>query len=165
MPKTPINYKNGIIYKIQHLEKLELLYVGSTTEFTKRKNRHKDSCTKIFDKGYNFPLYKMIRDNGGWIQFKMIIIKEYPCNSKTELLIEEDRLMMELKSNMNTHKASRGNITRKEYIKNYYLENNDLIKEQRNTKCVCECGGDYTHQNKARHLKTIKHQEFISQIV
>ena len=42
MPKTPIDYQKGIIYKIQHIEKLELFYIGSTTNFNKRKQQHKN---------------------------------------------------------------------------------------------------------------------------
>ena len=44
MPRTPIDYSKSVIYKIQHLEKDELVYVGSTTNFVKRKNKHKSCC-------------------------------------------------------------------------------------------------------------------------
>ena len=44
MPKIPVDYSKTIIYKIQHQDKPELLYVGSTTNFTKRKYQHKNSC-------------------------------------------------------------------------------------------------------------------------
>ena len=87
MPKIPIDYQKSVIYKIQHVDKPELLYVGSTTNFAKRKQQHKDSCNNSNDNGYNLHVYQMIRDNGDWKSFKIIIIKEYPCNTKTELLI------------------------------------------------------------------------------
>ena len=44
MPKNPIDYSKTIIYKIQHIEKDDLIYVGSTTNFTKRKSAHKACC-------------------------------------------------------------------------------------------------------------------------
>ncbi len=44
MPLNEINYENTVIYKIQHIEKDELLYVGHTTDFTKRKYLHKVTC-------------------------------------------------------------------------------------------------------------------------
>ena len=44
MPITPIDCSKMIIYKIQHNEKPELLYIGSTTNFKIRKNRHKSNC-------------------------------------------------------------------------------------------------------------------------
>ena len=43
MPRTPINYANTIIYKIQHIDNDEFLYVGHTTDFTKRKTAHKSN--------------------------------------------------------------------------------------------------------------------------
>ena len=105
MPKTIINYNKSVIYKIQHHEKLDLVYVGSTTDFTRRKAEHKRRCTNSYDRNHNTKLYKIIRDNGGWDAFKMIIIKVYPCLTKTELLIEEDKMMMELKTSLNSCKA------------------------------------------------------------
>ena len=105
MPKTIINYTNAVIYKIQHHEKLELVYVGSTTDFTRRKAEHKRRCHNSNDKNHDAKIYRMIRDNGGWDDFKMIIIKEFPCDSKIELLIEEDLMMMELKSSLNSCKS------------------------------------------------------------
>ena len=43
MPKTPIDYSKSVIYKIEHIEKPELVYVGSTTDLTKRKYNLKTS--------------------------------------------------------------------------------------------------------------------------
>lgn len=61
---------------------------------------------------------------------------------------------------------------KKEYNKKYYNENRDKIlqkkKEYREQnedklkeKFKCECGGNYTFNNKAHHLKTKKHQEYL----
>ena len=43
----------------------------------------------------------------------------------------------------------------------YRAVNKDKIKEQRNKKVNCECGGKYTHAVKSRHLKSKKHQAYI----
>jgi predicted GIY-YIG superfamily endonuclease len=43
MPRLSIDYTNTIIYKIQHTDKEELIYVGYTTDFTKRKSAHNES--------------------------------------------------------------------------------------------------------------------------
>jgi len=66
MPKTPIDYSKSVIYKIEHLEKPDLLYVGSTTDFIRRKAEHKSSCNNNKDKLYNSKVYEMIRANDGW---------------------------------------------------------------------------------------------------
>jgi hypothetical protein len=169
MPLTPIDYQKGIIYKIQHLENEELLYVGSTTNFIKRKQHHKERCNTPTNSKYNLKIYKMMRDNGGWDQFKMIIIKEFPCNNKTELLIEEDRLMIELKSNMNKLRAHMTEDRKKEHYRlkasDYRLNNKEKVKEYKKErgkiKFNCECGSDICIEHKARHLNTLKHKEFI----
>jgi len=169
MPKNVIDYQKSIIYKIQHIEKLELLYVGSTTNFVKRKQHHKEICNNESSKKYNYPIYKMIRDNEGWDYFKMIIIKEFPCNTKTELLIEEDKVMLELKSNMNKLRAYRNKEDAKEYNRQYtkdYRKNNkekvkEYKKERAKIKFNCECDSNVCIEHKARHIKSIKHQNFL----
>lgn len=45
-----------------------------------------------------------------------------------------------------------------EQIKQYYQDN----KEKLNEKYDCDCGGCYTKQNKAQHIKTKKHQEYLA---
>jgi hypothetical protein len=133
MPKYNIDYKKSIIYKIEHLENPELLYVGSSTNFIKRKQQHKLNCHNETGFHYNIRVYKMIRDNGGWDQFKIIIIKEYPCNNKIELLIEEDRIMKELKASLNSQSAYTSSedriLQKKELDKQYRINNIEKLKQ------------------------------------
>jgi predicted GIY-YIG superfamily endonuclease len=45
MPKTQIDYSKTIMYKIVPKDlNNNYIYVGSTTDFTKRKYTHKASC-------------------------------------------------------------------------------------------------------------------------
>jgi len=37
MPKIPIDYQNTIIYKKEHIEKEDFIYVGHTTNWDRRK--------------------------------------------------------------------------------------------------------------------------------
>ena len=78
MPKESMDYSKCIIYKIQHINNDELLYVGHTTNFNKRKYNHKSSVNNEKGNLYNLKLYQMIRENGGWDNFNMIVIKEFP---------------------------------------------------------------------------------------
>jgi predicted GIY-YIG superfamily endonuclease len=184
MPKKEIDYQKSVIYKIEHLEKPELLYVGSTTDFIKRKCQHKSKCNNEKSIEYNYKLYSMIRENGGWDCFKIMIIKQYPCLNKIELLIEEECLMKELKTSLNTKKAHRTEEEIKEYYiinkdeiveykKNYYQLNKDKInqqnKEYRNNNkdklnkiIICECGCKISRRNKSCHIKTLKHLNKLS---
>ena len=105
MPKKPIDYQTTVIYKIQHIEKDDLLYVGHTTNFTKRKAGHKCACINPSNGHYNTKVYSMIRDNGGWDMFKMIEIKKFPCNDDREACAEEDKVMRDMKATMNSISA------------------------------------------------------------
>ena len=104
MPKLSIDYLNCCIYKIEHIENASLVYVGHTTNFKLRKQRHKGSCNNETDKSkHNYKVYKMIRNNGGWDLFRMIEIEKYPCNNKQEADKREFEIMKKLNARMNTH--------------------------------------------------------------
>jgi len=130
MPRKAIDYSKTIIYKIQHQDNDELLYVGHTTDFTNRKHQHKCCCNNPNNKAYNIKVYQMIRENGGWDCFKMIEIKKFPCNDSNEASAEEDRIMGEMESNMNSYRAYTG-LTIQDYKKQWNIDNFDKIKESK----------------------------------
>ena len=75
MPKVLINYNNIIIYKLCCKDPLITdIYIGSTTNFTKRKAAHKSNCNNENCKEYKFYVYEFIRDNGNWTNWDMIEI-------------------------------------------------------------------------------------------
>ena len=119
MPKTPTDFSKSVIYKIEHIDKPELVYVGSTTNFTKRKYKHKSVCNNENERNYNLKLYQMIRAHGDWDSFKIMIICEFPCNSKIELVIEEEKHRKELQTNLNSIKAYRTIDEKKQYDSQY----------------------------------------------
>jgi hypothetical protein len=134
MPKTPIDYSKCCIYKIEHIENDNLVYVGHTTNWDKRKTAHKSNCNNENEPKYNLKLYQMLRDNGGWDMFKMVEVEKCPCNDKREAERRENEVMKELKANMN---SKRSYITGEElkeekklYKKNYYDMNKDIILEK-----------------------------------
>ena len=124
MPKTNIDYSKTIIYKIINYDCPDLVYVGSTTNFTKRKQHHKDAVFNQNSLNHNLKIYKIIRENGNWESWNMIKICDYPCNDKREAELEEDKHMMELKANLNMRRASRSK-------EQYYVDNKDKIKQYR----------------------------------
>jgi hypothetical protein len=130
MPRQAINYENTIIYKIQHLEDESLLYVGHTTDFTKRKSAHKANLKNTNNKAYNYKVYQMIRDNGGWDMFNMIEIHKFSCLNRREAEAEEDKVMREMKATMNNNRAYTTDEDRKQDSKKYREEHSEIIKEQ-----------------------------------
>jgi len=170
MPKKEIDYSKCLIYKIQHKDNNDLLYVGHTTNFTKRKNEHKSRVICEMNKEYNHKVYQMIRENGGWDDFNMVVIKDFPCENKQQATTEEDRIMREMKATMNTFRASRSRKEyrqdNKEYFINYKAEyfqkNKERITSKNNKVCICECGKEYTYRNRLRHEKSNFHKIFLN---
>ena len=123
MPKKTIDYSKCSIYKIQHDERDDLIYIGHTTNFTKRKYHHKSNCNNVKNKKNNLKLYNMMRENGGWNEFKMIELYKFSCSDRREAEAEEDKAMREYKCSMN---SSRAFITIDEKIerqKQYKIDN------------------------------------------
>ena len=122
MPKHQVNFQKCLIYKIQHLDNEELLYVGHTTDFIRRQYAHKVCCMNKNSKAYNLKLYEIIRSNGDWDMFSMVLIHKFPCNSKLEACKEEDKVMREFKTTMNTNSAW---VNKEDYGKEYYAKNRE----------------------------------------
>ena len=124
MPKKVIN--DYTFYKIVCLDNsVELCYVGSTADFNKRRSSHKSICNNENSNRYNLKIYKTIRDNGGWDNFKMIEIgkKEQLTNRQAEQI--EDEYRQELKANMNSKKCYLTEEQNKEYQQKYRDKNKE----------------------------------------
>lgn len=168
MPRTPIDYQNNLNYKIEHIDKPSLVYVGHTTNWNNRKNQHKGNCINPNRKEYNLKLYRMIRENGGWEMFRMIEVEKYPCNDKREAEKRETEVMRELQSNMNTYRSFVTDEEKKEYSSEYmkgywsgYLEAN---RPKINETQQCECSCIVFRRNINRHQRTKKHIHLLEKI-
>jgi hypothetical protein len=158
MPRKEIDYSNTIIYKIECNDlNITDCYVGHTTEFRKRKSQHKSDCNNIKRKQYNYNVYKFIRDNGGWENWTMVMIQHYPCNNALEAGRRERHWFKRLNATLNTQVPSR---SKKESNKNYNENHKEKIHINKNQKHICCCGGKYTSSHKAKHIHTIKHQQY-----
>ena len=113
------DYSKCVIYTIKSGDGL---YVGSTCNFNNRKYSHKCCMNNENSEKYNRKLYKTIRDNDG--AWDMQPHSEYPCNSKIEMNIEEERVRKELKADLNMNSCY-SIVTKKEYDKEYVMKNKD----------------------------------------
>lgn len=117
MPKKVIDYSKAQIYKLVCRDvNITDCYVGSTTNFAKRKNGHKTSCTNVRGCEYAQPVYEFIRRHGDWANWDMILIENFPCASKQELLLRERHHMEVLKSTLNRRIAIRTKQERTEKV-------------------------------------------------
>ena len=165
MPKIPIDYSKALIYKIVCNDiKIKEIYYGSTTSFVKRKCQHKSSCCNEKSQSYLNPKYQFIRNNGGWTNWNMVLIKEFPCKNKLELEKEERRIMEEDEFRLNAVKPILTEEEREVYHKEYYDENKEHIKENNkeyrnnNKEHIKEKSKEYRDENK-EHIKE-KKQEY-----
>jgi len=154
-------YQNAKIYKIVS-ENSNQIYIGSTINTLKERLRKHKSDLKT----NRYCSSSIILRQGN---YKIELIKDFPCNSKRELCREEGRYQREMEC-VNKFIAGRGVKERKRAyyqekkeeidtkIKKYRKDNEIKLKQN----FVCECGGKFTHQNKSIHLKTKKHNKFIA---
>lgn len=85
MPKLAVDYSLTVIYHfVCNDPAITHTYIGSTTNFTCRKNHHKCCCNTVTNKEYNCKKYIFIRENGGWDNWKMVEIEKFPCKDRRE---------------------------------------------------------------------------------
>ena len=128
MPKSNIDYSKGIIYKLVSKDlNIKDCYIGSTTNFNKRKNSHKSDCVNEKNPKFNLKVYQFIRENGNFENWDMVEIEKWPCNDKNELF-KRERYHYELSQpSLNMCFPQR---TTKEYFENYYALNKEKIDEK-----------------------------------
>jgi hypothetical protein len=185
-----VNYQLGKIYKIVDNTNGNI-YIGSTSQATlaHRLSKHVSnykSYLKKTNKNYNTSSFEIFQNEN----FDIILIELYPCNSKDELHARE-RYYIETLNCVNKCIPTR---TKKEYMKEYCeinkehikqrqknydfnnkehkaqmskqyrFNNKEKIREKKNKKTSCSCGGRYSNSHKTRHEESIKHQNYINNL-
>ena len=137
MPRKPMDYSKTIIYKIVSKDlSLTSVYVGHTTNFTKRKAEHKSSC---YTHNYkNTKLCRAIKDNGGWENWSMLQIEVYKCCNKREAEMRERYFEELLQATLNSTLPI-------------------LYETDYQEKIVCSCGSIIKPLQLRDHLNTRKH--------
>ena len=191
MPRVAIDFSKTVIYHFVCKDtNVKSEYVGSTTNFNKRKNHHKNDCC-YETSNHHLKIYQTIRENGGWDNWDMVPLEEFSCENKTQQVIREQYWFDRLKPDMNSYVAYREGTTIKEKRKAYYEEkykayreanadklkenaevisekrkayreaNAEILKEKRSIKHTCECGSVCALYRKAIHERTQKHKDFM----
>jgi len=151
MPKTAIDYSKIQIYKLIHNDDInnENIYIGSTTNFVKRKCCHKSNSTNEKGKYYNLKVYENIRNNGGWIEWKMLLVEKYKCIDKNEANVRERYWIDFYKSQLNTCIPGR---TKKEYknVNKKEINEKQKIYDQNHKENKKENSKIYNEKNKIK---------------
>ena len=103
MPKTEIDYSSTIIYKITCKDpSITDIYVGHTTNFVQRKHAHKKNCINTKYTVSKCKLYRVIREHGGWLNWKMEIINFFDCKDHYEARQKEQEYFISLHATLNS---------------------------------------------------------------
>lgn len=164
-------------------EKIKDCYIGSTCNFNVRKWGHK-SCSTKKTKKPDIYLYKFIKENGGWDNFKMEILERLDCKDKEEVRNNERHLIDFHKGTLNDNQPGRtkkqykkeklrdydkkyskkynekNKEDRAKYFKEYREENHEPIKQrwiENNIEYPCFCGKNIKKYNFIKHNKTKTH--------
>jgi len=119
------------IYSIGDVETDECLYVGSTTDFKRRRGEHRLYVMK----GVGYPIHKYINSIGGWGKVDMIVEEELNDVSLPELRQIENWYIDKLNPKCNMNRAYQTKEDRREQhrenVARYYERNRDKLREQR----------------------------------
>tara|TARA_R110000823_G_scaffold185089_1_gene317526 strand:- start:2 stop:559 length:558 start_codon:yes stop_codon:yes gene_type:complete len=179
--------KNYIIYKIVCDDLPEFIYVGSTSDWIKRKRQHSQHYKNEDSKEYNYKVYRTIRENGGWENWRMIQISDViPNVTKREAEAIEEEYYIELKANLNSQHAflypevareerkergkkysqsDKGRASTVRTNKNYRETENGkaVIKANASRRYVCDCGKEILMKGKKDHDKSQFHLNYIKE--
>ena len=182
--KMPLNYQNAVIYKICCKDpEIKDIYVGSTTNFKRRMSQHKYNCKNEKSRDYNLPVYRFIRDTGGFNNWSIVKIRDVVCKDKYDLEAEERKDFENLGATLNGYYPQRSQVEyyqenkveilerqkkynekNKEeidkYKKEWYQKNKEKKSEKDKEKVECPCGSVVSKGNLATHKKTQKHQNW-----
>ena len=119
---APQAYASGKIYKEVNINDPDEFYVGSSkNELRKRHNDHK-ACSK--DPLNTAALYVRMREIG-CDNFRIVLLEEWPCDTKDQLRAREDHWIVQLKPKLNVKRAF---LTEAEKLENH-LQNNKEYRE------------------------------------
>jgi len=158
-------------------------YIGSTKNLKIRIRKHKDCCINPNSPNHNLKVYKFIRANGGWNNFKFVILETKECKDEYDAHQIEQQYINSMKSELNDRSPYTG-LTKEEYkkqykilnkekikerTKQYYQENKEYIKQyyQENKNklnekyCCLICKGSYTYGHISKHEQTNKHKNYL----
>tara|TARA_B100001094_G_scaffold290699_1_gene308487 strand:- start:155 stop:946 length:792 start_codon:yes stop_codon:yes gene_type:complete len=141
--KAP-DYSKGLIYGLFCKDpSIKECYIGSTVDLSSRTRIHKCCCNNSNNEHYNQFIYTFIRDNGGWNNWQVIWLEDYPCNSKKEL-VKKEREVFDTYPNavLNSYKPTvteeekkeQSKISHKKYLENITQEMKDELQQIRKDK-------------------------------
>ena len=102
MPRKYVDYSRTYIYHLTcKTKEISDAYISYTTNLTQRKYKHK---RETLDNTYRTKLYDSIRKNGGWANWKCIILEECACKNENQAKDLANSYIIKMKPNLNDEK-------------------------------------------------------------
>jgi len=143
------------IYRMDYNE--ELLYIGSTLNYEKRKKSHLSKCYNANSKGYKLKIYKHIRDNHiPWDMVKFSIIVEMDVKDKIARFRLEDIFIVSFKPPFNSRRAKHSKKEYRDEHKEKISETNRKYREEHKEE-IAEYMKEYgikNHKKRCDYCKT-----------
>jgi len=139
-----VNYGKGIIYKLCCNDpNIKDIYVGSTTNFSRRKAQHKSACTSQLREKSNIYVYQFIREHGGFDNWSMVLVREYRTSDKLKLKRKERKYIDKLGATLNCTIPTR--------TQSEWYEDNKELSCERSRANYANNKGHYKKMNKDRY--------------
>lgn len=120
----------AVIYELYKNE-CDKSYIGSSQDLNKRISRHKYCCNTPSSRAYNYPVYKFIRENGGFDKWNFRVIEKRNFNTIKDMKEREKFFIKSLNAGLNKNIPNRNPIQyyldNKEKKQQYYIDNRDRI--------------------------------------
>ena len=132
MPRQPMDFSKTIIYKItcKNTELCDKVYIGRTTNFLLRKYQHKTSSKQSNTNNTSTYLYKIINEFGGWDNWEMEIVENYPCSNSNEANERETYYIATFRAELNTSFLINKEIDQSIYKQEWYIKNRARLAEK-----------------------------------
>jgi len=96
------DFSKTVIYQfVCNDENIKCSYIGSTTNFSNRKSRHKYDCNTETSLQYKYKVYQKIREHGGWLNWTIKQLEEFQCENNEQKNIREQFWIDKLKPELN----------------------------------------------------------------
>ena len=165
------DYSKGKIYKLVSNHTDDVYYGSTCQPLSKRIGDHKKNYNYWKNTGKKYVTSIEITKYG---DAEIILVKEYPCENKDQLLRKERKYIEKyecVNNNVPGRTTKEWFQDNKEYRKekdhDYYLLNQEKIKarvaEYGKKKYTCECGREIILKHKQRHKRLKIHKQLMEE--
>lgn len=138
------DFENSCIYVIRCNDvNIRESYIGSTTNIANRKACHRYACTVEHAPGYNYKLYRFIRENGGFDNWTFTVIERPAVETRRELHLVEKFWVTLWHPELNKNVPGRDPICEhgRHRVQCHRCDGSSICVHGRKKSQCCQCNG------------------------